>query len=71
MLLLQSPVRSVLEEMMHYTGKKEDHVDMEQAYERFMMDPRAAKRFDKRAFRQVNIFGNIAGNIIVFSWLTI
>ena len=52
MLLLQSPVRTVLEEMITYTGKKEDYVDMEQAYEKFMMDPRSGKRFDKRAFRQ-------------------
>lgn len=46
-LLLQSPVRQVLEDMMTFTGKREDSVDMDLAWDRYKADSRAFKKLDK------------------------
>lgn len=47
MLLLQSPVRVVIEDMVQYTGDKKDVVDLDAAWERYKADSRAFKKLDK------------------------
>lgn len=49
-LLLQSPVRAVIEDMMQYTGEKKDVVDLDAAWERYKSDSRAFKKLDKWVF---------------------